>query len=75
MMDVQTVEIDGSLVGILTSDRKTNSLHFHSGIAPYSLLEGSRFARAADAHIAVRRLHLAHNRKNSVRRPDQGDQP
>lgn len=59
MSATQTIEVDGEVVGILTSDRQTRTFHFHSGIAPYELLDGSRFVGVAEAYEAVRRLRIA----------------
>jgi hypothetical protein len=59
MSATQTIEIDGDVIGILTSDRQTRTLHFHSGIAPYELLDGSRFVGFAEAYEAVSRLRIA----------------
>jgi len=72
MSTFQTVEIDGLLVGILTADHASRSLCFHSGVAPYSLLDGSRFARVADARNAVRRLSVAHRRRSAHRYEGDG---
>ena len=59
MSAMQTIEIDGDVIGILTPDRETRTFHFHSGVAPYELLDGSRFADAAEAYEAVRRMKVA----------------
>lgn len=59
MSNIQTIEIDGEIVGILSADPFSRTYQFHSGIAPYDLLDGSRFARPADAHQAARKIHLA----------------
>ena len=59
MSNLETVEIDGTLVGILTKDHGDRSFHFHSGVAPYDLLDGSRFARVVEAREAVRRMSKA----------------
>jgi hypothetical protein len=69
MSTFQTVEINGSLVGILTADHASRAFYFHSGVSPYSLLDGSRFARAADAREAVKRLKSA-NSRNPARDAD-----
>lgn len=58
MSTTQTIEIYGDVVGILTSDRVTRTFQFHSGIAPYELLDGSRFQRVAEAYQAVRRMKV-----------------
>lgn len=55
----QTIEIDGNLVGILTRDTESRSFHFHSGVAPYDLLDGSRFNRPQQAREAVARMSRA----------------
>lgn len=70
----QTVEIDGTLVGILTRDHADRSFYFHSGVAPYDLLDGSRFSRAAEAHEAVRRMSRAARQARSAARTN-GDAP
>jgi len=75
MSTFQTIEINGSLVGILTADHASRSFYFHSGVAPYNLLDGSRFARAADARDAVRRLTSAHSRKWQTGWHAEGDAP
>ncbi len=74
MSTFHTIEINGSLVGILTADRASRSFCFHSGVAPYSLLDGSRFTRAADARDAVRRLKSAYNgHKNPLHWRSEGE--
>jgi len=70
MSTFQTIEVDGSLVGILTADHATRSFYFHSGVAPYSLLDGSRFTRASHARNAVRRVHSAYGRNGA--KPGRG---
>ena len=59
MSSIETIEIDGELVGILSADAGSRTFQFHSGIAPYDLLDGSRFARPVDAHLAARKIHSA----------------
>lgn len=59
MSATQTIEIDGDVIGILTSDRETRTFHFHSGVAPYELLDGSRFVGVNEAYEAVRRMRVA----------------
>lgn len=71
MSTFQTIEVDGSLVGILTADHASRSFYFHSGVSPYHLLDGSRFARAADAREAVQRLNSAHNQTRQIARLNQ----
>ena len=73
MSTLQTIEINGSLVGILTIDHASRSFYFHSGVAPYHLLDGSRFTRPADARDAVRRLEAAHSLKSQQYRQEKGD--
>lgn len=59
MSSIQSIEIDGELVGILSQDASSRSFQFHSGVAPYDLLDGSRFSRPTEAYRAVRRIHSA----------------
>lgn len=59
MSGTQTIEIDGDVVGILTSDRETRTFQFHSGVAAYELLDGSRFVRVKEAYDAVHRMKKA----------------
>lgn len=66
MTATQTVEIDGDVVGILTCDHGTRTFHFHSGIAPYELLDGSRFVRTDEAYEALRRMKRAARTLRSV---------
>ena len=56
MSALQTIEIEGNLVGILSADQTSRSFYFHSGIAPYDLLDGSRFSRVAEARAAIERM-------------------
>lgn len=59
MSNLQTIEIDGTLVGILTRDQPGGAFCFHSGVAPFDLLDGSRFKRAAEAREAILRMSRA----------------
>lgn len=59
MSHLHTIEIDGTLVGILTKEHGDKSYYFHSGVAPYDLLDGSRFARAVEARAAISRMSSA----------------
>lgn len=56
---LQTIEIDGDPVGVLTHDRAEHSFYFYSGVAPYDLLDGSRFVRACEARAAIQRMSRA----------------
>lgn len=56
---LQPIEIDGDLVGVLTQGGGDRSYYFHSSIAPYDLLDGSRFHRAAEAEAAIERMSRA----------------
>ena len=58
---LEAVEIDGDLVGFLTRDHADHSFRFRSGVAPYDLLDGSRFSSPALANQAVRRIAHAAN--------------
>lgn len=62
MSAAHTIEVDGDLIGILTRDAASASYHFHSGVAPYDLLDGSRFRRAEEAHLAIERMRRAARR-------------
>ncbi|MBS0241097.1 MAG: hypothetical protein JSS20_02890 [Proteobacteria bacterium] len=59
MADLRTIEIDGTLVGILTKDRGDRDYHFHSGVAPFDLLDGSRFRGRCEAMEAIGRMGRA----------------
>lgn len=70
MSSPQTVEIDGDLIGILTPDHANRGFRFHSGVAPYDLLDGALFARPSEAVIAVRRIrHSARSLLQTVEKP------
>lgn len=56
MSSLHTIEIDGDLVGILTRDHTSRAFRFHSGIAPYDLLDGSSFHKPQEAHDAAVRM-------------------
>ncbi len=74
MTSLQTVEVDGTLVGILTRDHGDRSFYFHSGVAPYDLLDGSRFSRLTEAHKAVRLMSWAARQAQSAAKDLKGDQ-
>lgn len=73
MHALHTVEIDGHLVGILTQDNADHSFYFHSGVAPYDLLDGSRFARACEAQVAIQRMRRAARPARRADSISQGD--
>lgn len=73
MSALQTIEIDGALIGIVTRNNADRSFYFHSGVAPYDLLDGSRFARLTEAHEAVRRMSRAARQARTAARAIQGD--
>jgi hypothetical protein len=75
MSSLRTVEIDGALVGILTHDHAERSFYFHSGVAPYDLLDGSRFTRVTEAQDAVRRMSKAARQARSAANIRSGDEP
>lgn len=70
----QTIEIDGNLVGILTRDAETRSFHFHSGVAPYDLLDGSKFHKPQQAREAVARMSRAARQVRASAGFEQGGQ-
>lgn len=72
MSSLQTIEIDGALVGILTREHGDPGFYFHSGVAPYDLLDGSRFTRAAEARDAVRRMSRAARQVRSTAQSGSG---
>jgi hypothetical protein len=74
MTPLRTVEIDGALVGILTQNHADHSFYFHSGVAPYDLLDGSRFTRVTEAQDAVRRMSRAARQVTSSA-TIRGDEP
>lgn len=59
MPTLRSVEIDGDFVGVLTKDCAGRSFHFHSGVAPYDLLDGSRFLCVSEAEAAIARMSRA----------------
>jgi len=59
MSSLHTIEIDGDLVGILTRDHASRAFQFHSGVAPYDLLDGSRFSKPQEAREAAARMSRA----------------
>ena len=73
MSSLQTIEINGNLVGILTHDQVSRSFYFHSGVAPYDLLDGSRFARPDEAHQAIKRMSRAAQQVRSRANAPRGD--
>jgi len=73
MSSLRTIEIDGNLVGILTRDQTDRSFQFHSGVAPYDLLDGSRFAGLAEANEAIRRMSRAARQARSTANIQNGE--
>ncbi len=66
MSSLKAIEIDGAQVGILTRDHSDCSFRFHSGVAPYDLLDGSRFVRVGDACDALHRMSRAARKVPSI---------
>lgn len=56
MSGIVTIEIQGEIVGLLTREPGTRKMKFHSGVAPFDLLDGSCFLKIADAERAARRV-------------------
>jgi hypothetical protein len=65
MSAIQTITYDNEAVGILVTEDNHREFRFHSGLAPYDLLDGSRFSSPALANQAVRRI--AHAAKGGPR--------
>lgn len=67
MSGIVTIEIHGEIIGLLTKEPGTRKMRFHSGIAPFDLLDGSYFVQAADAERAAHRVADATRSKRTGR--------
>lgn len=59
MSVIEKIEIDNTIIGIVSSDNERSGFRFYSSVAPYDLLDGSRFSELVDAYQAVRRVRNA----------------
>lgn len=73
MSSLRKIEIEGNLVGVLTRDCRSRAVRFHSKVAPYDLLDGSRFSGLEDAHQAIYRMSRAARQVKSPTSAIRGD--